>query len=369
MADSASESDIQSDKLGLRRISSSLFHLPGFFTGFNANGSSYSDSLWSPTSPLDFSFFSNLTNPFSFKPAKSPPENVREKKLDCCNVGLGIIKLLADETYPTNEVLHSPKGKHIIFGPQVKASNPVRSTSLPRDYMSSLVSQSKTPRLSLCKSDDEVLLEPKPFENSSAFSLNSQTNLSSRIFCSQNRTNVMATPPLIISESSQIENSIDIKAISLPTPYHHAHIGSLTAREIELSEDYTCIISHGPNPKTTHVFGDCILECHTTELSSFDKTVNVESELPQEANFFSEGAPPYPSNLCICYHCKKKLEKSDDINVYGGEKAFCSFDCRSEAILAEEGTEEAYNDSGSCESSYDEQLFFIEFNHPKWSWS
>ncbi|CAE5964843.1 unnamed protein product [Arabidopsis arenosa] len=37
------------------------------------------------------------------------------------------------------------------------------------------------------------------------------------------------------------------------------------SRSLALSEDYTCIISHGPNPKTTHIFGDCILDCDPKE--------------------------------------------------------------------------------------------------------
>ncbi|OAY49747.1 hypothetical protein MANES_05G079800v8 [Manihot esculenta] len=30
--------------------------------------------------------------------------------------------------------------------------------------------------------------------------------------------------------------------------------------EIELSEDYTCVMSYGPNPKTIHIFDNCVLE-------------------------------------------------------------------------------------------------------------
>uniref|UniRef100_A0A0A9G8L9 Uncharacterized protein n=1 Tax=Arundo donax TaxID=35708 RepID=A0A0A9G8L9_ARUDO len=31
--------------------------------------------------------------------------------------------------------------------------------------------------------------------------------------------------------------------------------------EMEPSEeDYTCIISRGPNPRTVHIFGDCVVE-------------------------------------------------------------------------------------------------------------
>ncbi|KAG6530871.1 FCS-Like Zinc finger 8-like [Zingiber officinale] len=35
---------------------------------------------------------------------------------------------------------------------------------------------------------------------------------------------------------------------------------SVSVAELEKSEDYTCIISRGPNPKTTHIFDDCVLE-------------------------------------------------------------------------------------------------------------
>ena len=39
-------------------------------------------------------------------------------------------------------------------------------------------------------------------------------------------------------------------------------IGSVSASEIEQSEDYTRNITRGPNTKTVHIFGDCILEPH-----------------------------------------------------------------------------------------------------------
>ncbi|CAN4093372.1 unnamed protein product [Withania somnifera] len=34
----------------------------------------------------------------------------------------------------------------------------------------------------------------------------------------------------------------------------------LSLREMESSEDYTCVITHGPNPKTTHIFDNCVVE-------------------------------------------------------------------------------------------------------------
>ncbi|MCD7463487.1 hypothetical protein HAX54_050725 [Datura stramonium] len=32
--------------------------------------------------------------------------------------------------------------------------------------------------------------------------------------------------------------------------------------EMESSEDYTCVINHGPNPRTTHIFDNCIVESY-----------------------------------------------------------------------------------------------------------
>lgn len=327
MADSASESDCKSDAPGLRSISSSFFNFHGFFVGFGSRGSSDSDSTRSHTS-LDFSFLSNLGNPFSHKSPRSPTQNGHQKKWDCSKVGLSIINLLLDETKPTGEVLNSSKRKNIIFGSQVKTGYSVRSKSLPRDYMLLLLSQTKTPNPKLGKSDsdaffgnDGVPLEPKSLEISSPISLSPTSPLSSKRFCSENRTTAITSLPQFSSGGTQTDNSMEIKLSSLPVPIasSHVNVGSLSAREIELSEDYTCIISYGPNPKTTHIFGDCILECHTNELSSFDKAQNLGSELLQEANCLEvEGPTPHSSDelLSFCYSCKKKLEKEVDISIY-----------------------------------------------------
>ncbi|CBI20951.3 unnamed protein product, partial [Vitis vinifera] len=125
----------------------------------------------------------------------------------------------------------------------------------------------------------------------------------------------------------------------MPRKYDYPRlIGSLSASEIELSEDYTCVISHGPNPKTTHIYGDCILEFEC-----------------------SDNSTPYPSNdfLSICYSCKKKLEEGKDIYMYRGEKAFCSLNCRSQEILIDEEMEKTTDDSSekSPVSKCGEDLF------------
>nr|XP_004247179.1 protein MARD1 [Solanum lycopersicum] len=44
--------------------------------------------------------------------------------------------------------------------------------------------------------------------------------------------------------------------------------GGLSLREMESLEDYTCVITHGPNPKKTHIFDNCVVQsCSVLENS------------------------------------------------------------------------------------------------------
>uniref|UniRef100_A0A0D9UXJ8 FLZ-type domain-containing protein n=1 Tax=Leersia perrieri TaxID=77586 RepID=A0A0D9UXJ8_9ORYZ len=141
-------------------------------------------------------------------------------------------------------------------------------------------------------------------------------------------------------------------------------IGSVSASEIEQSEDYTCIIARGPNPKTTHIFGDCILEPQAVAAAAMDVT---EAAAAAEAYWVVKCAAADAAGgggvedddfLSSCFICKKKLE-GNDIYIYRGEKAFCSANCRDQQILIEE---EAENNTtigsprSSC-SSYQEDIF------------
>ncbi|KAK8554784.1 hypothetical protein V6N13_093757 [Hibiscus sabdariffa] len=83
---------------------------------------------------------------------------------------------------------------------------------------------------------------------------------------------------------------------------------------MELSEDYTRFISHGPNPKTTHIFDDCVVEC----------CCSVSDNKPKSAP---------QSFLGFCYTCKKNLQQKIDIYIYRGDKAFCSQDCRNQEMV------------------------------------
>ncbi|PRQ26077.1 putative Zf-FLZ domain-containing protein [Rosa chinensis] len=93
----------------------------------------------------------------------------------------------------------------------------------------------------------------------------------------------------------------------------------VSVREMELSEDYTCVISRGPNPRTTHIFDNCIVESYYT-LS--------------DSGHLSKSAPE--NFLSFCHTCKKNLEQNIDIYIYRGDKAFCSHECRYQEMLLDE---------------------------------
>ncbi|XP_039048293.1 protein MARD1-like [Hibiscus syriacus] len=84
---------------------------------------------------------------------------------------------------------------------------------------------------------------------------------------------------------------------------------------MELSEDYTCVKSHGPNPKTTHIYDNRVVKscCNTLD----------EAECAPKSNYF----------LSFCHTCKKNLEQKIDIYIHSGEKAFCSQECRYQEMI------------------------------------
>lgn len=90
--------------------------------------------------------------------------------------------------------------------------------------------------------------------------------------------------------------------------------GSLPVSDMEMSEDYTRVVLHGANPKTTHIFDNCIV-------GSYSFAPPGKSELPSE------------SFLSSCFTCKKKLEENNDIYIYRGDKAFCSIECRHKEMV------------------------------------
>ncbi|XP_062206704.1 FCS-Like Zinc finger 8-like [Phragmites australis] len=88
------------------------------------------------------------------------------------------------------------------------------------------------------------------------------------------------------------------------------------------SEEYTCVIARGPNPRTTHILGGETLEVRKGSMGGSRKAIfSIEpfSDRPSPAANVKPGR-------CCC--CMKKLQEDRDIYMYLGEKAFCSNECR-----------------------------------------
>lgn len=173
-----------------------------------------------------------------------------------------------------------------------------------------------------------------------------------------------------LASSASKRHSFDLGKLpgpgSLPVPASsnaaRRFVGSVSASEIEQSEDYTRIIARGPNPKTTHIFGDCILEPRTVGCGD---SKAVESGEGGAGCYFvvKRAAPGAGDFLSSCFACKKKLE-GNDIYIYRGEKAFCSANCRDQEIQLEEEAENntssgspGSSSSSSSSSSSNDDIF------------
>ncbi|CAN0856964.1 FCS-Like Zinc finger 8 [Linum grandiflorum] len=259
--------------------------VPRLFTAFkNFPETTVTESvMMSPTSILDTKPFSAFKNPFSSSssdpnPTRKPGSSTHwDNKLDSPKIGLGLVDVLFcdddDRKSPTHP-MSKPESRMVVFGSQLKIQIP-----------SSLLHNPNSPAGS-----------PRSPADFGIKTRNSQ--LGSCSFSSS------------FSPSPPVPKS--------------AVFGSPS--EMELSEDYTCVISRGPNPKTTHIFDDCIVDscCGVFTFNSSEK----------------EASHPSESFLSSCDNCGKSLGQGKDIYMYRGEKAFCSRECRYQEMLLEEGIDE-----------------------------
>ncbi|KAJ0034953.1 hypothetical protein Pint_24792 [Pistacia integerrima] len=265
---------------------------PRLFTGLTKSFSETEAHVMSPTSILDISKpFSVLKNPFWSEPnphTPRTPEPEARHKLDSKGIGLGIVDVLEDVKSDSKE--SKPESRMVLFGSQLKIQIPPLVPSPQDSPMSPAEFGIKTRNSQL--SSISSVLSPTPAKKSTFGSVNSG----------------LETP-----NSPQV------------------FTGCLSATEMELSEDYTCVISHGPNPRTTHIFDNCIVEscCGVVGLSPLRKENNGITA-------FDQISYPSESFLSFCYTCKKNLGQGKDIYMYRGEKAFCSSECRFQEIMWEE---------------------------------
>lgn len=365
-SDVVSESHFHSDFLGHKHKNNSFFNVPGLFVGFNHPKGSESDSVRSPTSPLDFRLFSNFGNPFR-SPRSSSHEGGHPKIWDGNKVGLGIIDSLDDEVKQSGKVLRPSESKNILFGPQMRIKilkSPMHTSSsldeqpksLPKNFGIFPYNNNVRPSI-LQKGNSDVLFEigaePEPsFRPLSLDSVRSGSRLSR--LAKSNHHSYLGSRSSFVCETgnSKSSNLSDAEQHSVGSG-NDGLIDTIATSEIELSEDYTCVRIHGPNPKVTHIFGDCILKCHNNGLANFGKNNEGGTILPQTAEC-SNATMSYPSNdfLSFCYSCKKKLD-GEDIYMYRGEKAFCSWNCRLQEILIDEEMEESQETNNNNTNSED----------------
>lgn len=335
--DAGSESFFHSDVMGHYLKSNYSFHsVPGLLVGLIPKGLTDSDYIRSPKSPLEFRVFSNIGQ--SFKSPRSSQDG-QQRGWDNSKVGLSIIDSLDHDKKVSVKVFRSSESKNILFGPQLRKKPPNGVSgnnsfelpkSLPKDHAIFPHSKTKSP---LQKGSSDVLFEivENSFEAEPYATIRSSSFDSGRAFSGLIKLN-----PNFNSRNSQLENVSTRVCSSLnffggsqnsnqfsDSKLRRDHGSqdvtheSLSASEIELSEDYTCVISHGPNPKTTLIYGDCILEAHSNDLSSSNKKVYKESGVPLPITD-SDISVGYPSCdfLSVCYSCKKKLEEGKDIYMY-----------------------------------------------------
>lgn len=253
-----------------KKPASSFFSSPRLFTNFTPKGFHETETMMSPTSILDTKPFSGFKNPFwseTNSPRTPGGEHKRHwDKLDSKGVGLGLVDALVDEERHGGEVSSKPETRMVLFGSQLKIQIPP-------------LSPSESPKFVAEKGNSQM--------GSSSSSASGGAN-SQRVF-----------------------------------------MGCLSASEMELSEDYTRVISHGPNPRTTHIFDNCIIESSCFELGCSAST--------QENGYFVDHASYHSrSFLSVCFHCKRNLGQGKDIYIYRGERAFCSNECRYQGMLLEE---------------------------------
>ncbi|KAF8115504.1 hypothetical protein N665_0026s0048 [Sinapis alba] len=251
-----------------------------------------SDFLKSPKSPLELKVLSTMAEPVFLR---SPRSSLTAHLNWCCvpaKVGLSIVDSLGDDE------VSSPD---IVFGPALR-----HKFSEIKDQHPKLFPEAKS--LNVEKKRSGVI-----FEIGETEPIGLGNRSFSEIDCPRKTR--------VLSQYKAIEEGY-FPGIGSDS----ASSSCLSEDEMEMSENYTCIIAHGPNPRTTHIYGDRVLECHKNEVINKEK--RFETEL--DSMFHMENF------LCVCNFCNKKLEVGKDIYMYRGEKAFCSEECRSEEMMIDE---------------------------------
>lgn len=237
-----------------KKTSPSFFGSPKF-KAFTKRDFFENDGLVSPTSILDTKPFSPLSNLFSYSmnqatiaPKIFPGNKHSWERTEAKGISLVLIDPISNEKTTIKDNLPKSCNRKVVLGTKLRVQIP------------SLLSYSPTDQSP--KSPAEFGVKTRNSYVSAGGSANS---------CSQTK-------------------DISPKAIT----------GSwVSVSDVENSEDYTCVISHGPVPRTTHIFENCIVE------SYYSLSDHKSNSSPDHSNFLS-----------FCYTCKKNLEQKIDIYIY-----------------------------------------------------
>ncbi|XP_059299238.1 FCS-Like Zinc finger 8-like [Lycium ferocissimum] len=183
---------------------SQLLASPRFFNGLLTRNLSDVGSEISPKSILDAKQMFNLGNPFGYDRNNTNSTTCMDKKHKLESEGIKLVLVDPIENQEsTNTTCSKANCKMVLFGTELKVQNTyVESPNCPTDFG--------------IKTRDSQLL---------AFGTVKEEKDSSRGIAD-----------------------------------------GLSLREMESSEDYTCVITHGPNPKTTHIFDNCVVDCCCSNL-------------------------------------------------------------------------------------------------------
>ncbi|XP_020591701.1 protein MARD1-like [Phalaenopsis equestris] len=183
---------------------SSLFVSPKLCVSFSPKSFSDSEAIMSPTSILESKLFSAINKPFSTEKSHRKPYCGNE---DSSAIGLALVDSLTKENLEKKTL--NRNSRMVLFGSQLKIQIPSVKTS----SCSSAVSVDQSPR----------------------------------------------TPIEFGIKNKNLQLALHSPAALQPSP-PRIFTGRLSPKEMELSEDYTCVISYGPNPKKTHIFDNCVVE-------------------------------------------------------------------------------------------------------------
>ncbi|KZV47129.1 hypothetical protein F511_30947 [Dorcoceras hygrometricum] len=122
--------------------------------------------------------------------------------------------------------------------------------------------------------------------------------------------------------------------------------GYLEEFDMESSEEYTVVTSHGPDTHCTKVYYSGIEHGRKGhERAPFRIQSSKASVFHiSPPRFWDVAGAPATDFLSSCNLCKKQLH-GKDIYMYRGDKAFCSSECRYSQIVKDEGTEKCRSES------------------------